>query len=109
MSPLATSSSVIPVQPESTGSSARYSWAARPTEAALTRSGRSLLTSTTSSPSAARLQATAKMRESLSPSRNPAGSTEASEWLSSTWTVPPSVPTGSSASSLPCSMRRSSR
>ena len=79
MSPLLSSSSVIPVQPESTGSSARYSWAASPTEAALTRSGRSLLTSTTSSPSAARLQATDRMRESLSPSRNPAGSTEGSE------------------------------
>src|SRR4029077_19877915 len=103
------SSADLPVQPESTGSSARYSCAARPIEAALTRSGRSLLTSTTSSPSAARLRATDRMRESLSPSRNPAGSTVGSEWLSSTFTVPTSAPTGSSASSLPCSMRRSSR
>ena len=109
MSPLLSSSSVIPVQPESTGSSARYSWAASPIEAALTLSGRSLLTSTTSSPPAARLRATDKMRESLSPSRNPAGSTEASAWFSSTLTVPPRMPTGSSASSLPCSTRRSSR
>ena len=108
-SPALRSSSDIPVQPESTGSSARYSCAARPIEAALTRSGRSLLTSTTSSPSAARSRATDRMRESLSPSRNPAGSTVGSEWLSSTCTVPPSAPTGSSASSLPCSMRRSSR
>ena len=55
----------------------------------LTRSGRSLLTRTTLSPSAARLRATDRMRESLSPSRNPAGSTVGSEWLSSTRTVPP--------------------
>ena len=109
ISPLLTSSSVIPVQPESTGSSARYSWAGSPTDAALTRIGRSLLTSTTSSPSAARLAATERMRESLSPSRNPAGSTDGSEWLSSTRTVPPSAPTGISSSSRPCSMRRSSR
>src|SRR5580704_1811935 len=109
ISPLPMSSSVLPVQPEPTGSSARYSCAASPTAAALTRSGRSLLTRTTSSPSAARLHATDKMRESLSPIRNPAGSTCGSEWLSSTCTVPPSAPTGSSASSLPCSMRRSSR
>ena len=81
----------MPVQPESTGSSARYSCAASPTEAALTRSGRSLLTRTTSSPSAARLHATDRIRVSLSPSRNPAGSTCGSEWLSSTRTVPPSV------------------
>ena len=37
----------MPVQPESGGSSARYSCAVRPTAAAFTRSGRSLLTRTT--------------------------------------------------------------
>ena len=109
ISPALTSSSVMPVQPESTGSSARYSSAGRPIAAALTRSGMSLLTSTTSSPSAARFRATDRIRESLSPSRNPAGRTVGSEWLSSTRSVPPSVPTGISASSRPCSMRRSSR
>src|ERR1700729_1848747 len=73
MSSALTSSSVIPVQPESAGSSARYSWAVSPIEAALTRSGRSLLTRTTSSPSASRLRATDRIRVSLSPSRNPGG------------------------------------
>ncbi len=75
MSARETASSDMPVQPESAGSPARYSWAASPMEAALTRSGRSLLTSTTSLPSAARLLATDRMRVSLSPSRKPAGRT----------------------------------
>src|ERR1700733_1696587 len=66
----------MPVQPESAGSSARYSWAVSPIAAAFTRSGRSLLTRTTLSPSAARLRATERMRVSLSPRRNPAGSTD---------------------------------
>ncbi len=51
---------------------------------ALTRSGRSLDTTTTSSPSLARLRATARMRESLSPSWSPDGSTDMLEWFSST-------------------------
>ena len=69
--PPATSSSAMPVQPDSTASSARYSSAASPTADALTRIGRSLETSVTSAPSAARLRATARMRVSLSPSRKP--------------------------------------
>ena len=68
-----TSSSAIPVQPDSTASSARYSSACRPTADALTRIGRSLETRVTSLPSPARLRATARMRESLSPSRKPGG------------------------------------
>ena len=52
----------MPVQPESTASSARYSSAVRPTADALTRIGRSLETTTTSRPSAARLAATARIR-----------------------------------------------
>ena len=47
-----TSTSAMPVQPESGVSSCRYSSAGRPTAEALTRIGRSLLTSTTSRPSA---------------------------------------------------------
>jgi len=43
---------VIPVQPESATCSLRYSSAFRPIAAALTRIGRSLLTTTTSCPSA---------------------------------------------------------
>ena len=66
----------MPVQPESTASSARYSSASSPTAEALTRSGRSLVTSVTSRPSAARFRATARIRLSLSPSRKPAGSDE---------------------------------
>ncbi|SKV66235.1 Uncharacterised protein [Mycobacteroides abscessus subsp. abscessus] len=72
------SSSVIPVQPEFTTSWARYSSAARPTAPALTRSGMSLLTNVTSLPSAARLSAHAKIRESLESVRKPTGSTEGS-------------------------------
>jgi len=57
--------SACPVQPESTASSARYSSAGRPMDAAFTRSGRSFETTVTSRPSPARLSATARMRESL--------------------------------------------
>ena len=99
----------MPVQPESGGSSARYSCAVRPMEAAFTRRGRSLLTRTTSSPSAARLRATDSIRVSLSPSRKPGGSTWGSAWFSSTRMVPPRSPTGRSASRRPCVIRRSSR
>ncbi|CAI8286295.1 MAG: Uncharacterised protein [Cellulomonadaceae bacterium TMED98] len=70
--------SAIPVHPESTANSARYSSAARPTEAAFTRIGRSFETTVTARPSAARFTATAKMRESLSPTCKPLGRTD---WL----------------------------
>ncbi len=97
----------MPVQPDVTASSARYSSASRPTELALIRSGRSLETTVTSYPSACRLRATARMRVSASPPpmRYPAGSIEMSEWLSSTRIVPPSSPTGIGASRRPCRMR----
>ena len=68
----------MPVQPESIGPDVLYSSAWTPTEAALTRSGMSLVTSVTSRPSAERLSATARMRESLLSTRNPAGSAEMS-------------------------------
>ena len=90
-----TSSSAMPVQPvESATGCMRYSSACRPTEAALTRSGMSLVTSVTSRPSAPRFSATARMRESLLSTRKPAGSVDRSEWLSSTCSVPPSSPIG---------------
>ena len=114
MSSSPTSSSTIPVQPESTASWARYSSAGMPTDAAFTRIGMSLETSTTSRPSAERLRATARIRESLStPSsadvrRKPAGSTDRSLWFSSTCSVPPSSPIGTGLSSRPCFTRRSS-
>ncbi|SHT27487.1 Uncharacterised protein [Mycobacteroides abscessus subsp. abscessus] len=63
---------------EFTTSWARYSSAARPTAPALTRNGMSLLTNVTSLPSAARLSAHAKIRESLESVRKPTGSTEGS-------------------------------
>ena len=56
---------------------------------ALSRSGRSLVTTVTWRPSAARLWATVRMRWSLSSDRRPAGSVERSWWLSSTLMVPP--------------------
>ena len=62
---LHTSSSTKPVQPESVASSLRYSSASSPTTPALRRSGRSLVTTTTSRPSRPRLSATARMRWSL--------------------------------------------
>ena len=98
----------MPVQPDSTASSARYSSASRPHAEALTRIGRSLLTMVTIRPSLAMLRATARMRVSLSPSRKPAGSDVGSVWLSSTRRVPPSSPMGTGASSRPAEMRRSS-
>ena len=84
MSSAAISISCIPDQPETTTSCAWYSSAARPTAAALTRSGMSLLTSVTRLPSAARLAAQLRIRESLLSVRNPAGSTVGSVWFSST-------------------------
>ena len=112
-SALATSRSAMPVQPEGTTSSAWYSSAASPTAAAFTRSGMSLVTSTTSpSPaarrSAARFSAQARMRLSLASLRKPAGSTSGSVWLSSTCRVAPPDPIGTGASRRPCRMRSSS-
>ena len=100
--------SSMPVQPESTASSCRYSSARSPIDAALTRSGRSLETTVTLSPSLARFIATARMRESLSPSCSPDGSTDMLEWFSSTRRLPPS-PTGIGKSSRSCLTRSSSR
>ena len=103
-----TSISEMPVQPESTACSARYSSAVMPSDAALTRMGRSFETTVTSCPSFAMFIAMARMRLSLSPSRMPEGSTVGSVLLSSTRSVPPS-PTGTGKSSRPCSTRSSSR
>ena len=80
----------------------------RPTEAALTRSGMSLVTRVTFLPSAAMFSATARMRESLLSTRKPAGSVDRSEWLSSTCSVPPWSPIGTGASRRPWVMRSSS-
>src|SRR3954451_8170838 len=102
-----TSISAMPVHPDVTGS-ARYSCACKPMLAALMRSGMSLLTRTTSAPSAARLRATASRRLSLSPRRYPCGRSAGSVWFSSTRTVPPASLTVSGSSSRPCSMRRAS-
>ena len=98
MSSAGTASSATPVQPVSTASSARYSSAVRPMEAAFTRIGRSFDTTVTSRPSFARFCATARMRESLPPSCRPLGSTLMFEWFSSTRRLPPS-PTGTGKSS----------
>ena len=84
----------MPVQPDSTASSARYSSASRPHAEALTRIGRSLLTTVTSVALVGEVAATARMRVSLSPSRKPAGSDVGSVWLSSTRRVPPTSPIG---------------
>ena len=98
----------MPVQPDSTASSARYSSASRPQAEAFTLIGRSLLTMVTIRPSLAMLRATARMRVSLSPNRKPAGSEDGSVWLSSTRSEPPSGVMGMGASRRPCSTRRSS-
>ena len=60
-----TSISSIPVQPDVMTSWAWYSSADRPTAPAFTRSGMSLLTNVTRLPSAARLAAQVRIRESL--------------------------------------------
>ena len=73
----------------SVASSLRYSSASRPTIEAFSRSGRSLVTRTTSRPSLARLRATARMRWSLLSWLSDAGSPAVSVWLSSTRRVPP--------------------
>ena len=104
----ATSISCVPVYPDSIANSARYSSAASPTDDALTRIGKSLLTSTTSAPSLAKFRATAKIRVSLSPSRRPEGRDSTSVWFNSTRTVPPDSPTGNGSSSRPCFIRSSS-
>ena len=62
MSSPETSIVAMPVQPESTACSARYSSAVMPSEAAFTRIGRSFETTVTSWPSWARCIATARMR-----------------------------------------------
>ena len=66
-------------------------------------------TNVTSRPSAAKFRATARMRESLSPSRNPSGRADGSAWFSSTCTVPPASFTGIGVSSRPKRIRRSSK
>ncbi len=85
-----TSSSAIPVQPESTASSAWYSSASRPTADALTRIGRSLrddrdVAGRRRRGSCHREDAAVVVRRS----RNPAGSSDGSAWFSSTRSVPP--------------------
>src|SRR6476620_7750616 len=68
----------------------------------------SLLTRTTSPPSASRFRAQARILESLLSVRNPTGRTDGSVWFSSTCRVPPSVPIGTGWSRRPYSSRRSS-
>jgi hypothetical protein len=80
----------MPVQVGSLAWPWRYSSAVRPTDAAFTRNGMSLLTSVTSRPSAASPSATDRIRVSLESLRNPCGSALWSAWLSSTRRVPPS-------------------
>ncbi len=99
----------MPVQPLSTASSARYSSACSPMEAAFTRSGMSFETTVTARPSVDRFSATARIRESLSPSCRPFGSADMLEWLSSTRSVPPDSPTSMGKSSRSCSSRSWSR
>ena len=100
--------SATPVHPESVASSARYSSAASPMLDALTRSGRSFDTTTTSSPSFDRLSATDRIRVSLSPRRSPDGRAESLVWLSSTRSVPPS-PIAIGMSRRSCVTRKLSR
>ena len=105
-----TVASTIPVQPLVSASSARYSSDLTPTEEALTRSGRSLVTRTTSLDSAIMFLAIERILESFEPSRKkPDGRDDESEWFSSTRRVPPSLFNLISSSSRPCSIRRSSR
>ena len=86
-----TSSSTKPVQACRRPSSLRYSSASSPTMRAFSRSGRSLVTTVTSRPSAARLRATARMRWSLLSAVSDAGRHDGRWWLSSTRSVPPLV------------------
>ena len=65
----------MPIQVGSLACPCRYSSAVRPTDAALTRNGMSLLTSVTSRPSAASPSATDRIRVSLESLRKPCGST----------------------------------
>ena len=101
--------SAMPVQSGRSPGRARYSSAASPTAAALTRSGMSLVTSVTSRPSAARPARRRGCARRWCRCRNPAGSTDWSAWLSSTRSVPPSSLTANGASRRPCSTRSSSR
>ncbi len=73
-----TSSSTNPFQLESDASSLRYSSASRPTMLALSRNGRSFVTTVTSCPSSARFFATARMRWSLLSVVSAAGSVDVS-------------------------------
>ena len=88
---LSTSSSTMPVQLVSRASSLRYSSAGSPTIEALSRSGRSLVTTVTWLPSAARLRATARMRWSLVSPASDGGRAPRSWWLISTRRVPPDL------------------
>ena len=65
------------------------------------RMGRSLETTVTREPRAARAAATDRTRVSLSPSRTPSGSSVASVWPSSTRRVPPWSLTGMGLSRRP--------
>ena len=96
-------------QLESLASSLRYSSASSPTTPAFSRSGRSLVTTTTSRPSRPRLNAAARIRWSLAGEVSGGGSASNSWWLSSTRIVPPSSLTGIGSSSDPCRLRSSSR
>ena len=81
----------MPVHPLLETNSAKYSSASTPTDDALTRRGKSLVTRTTSFPSVIKFFAIARMRESLVPSRkNPYGIELKSVWFNSTESVPPS-------------------
>ena len=74
-----TLSSTMPLQPLVLANSARYSCASTPTEDALTRRGKSLVTKTTWRPSDIRFFAIAKILESFEPSRKkPAGNFDVS-------------------------------
>ena len=101
MTAAGTSSSAKPAQLLSATISLRYSSAASPTMLALSRSGRSLVTTATSAPSLARLRATARMRWSLASDRSVAGRPASSWWLTSTRTVPPCSLTGKGRTSVP--------
>ena len=104
-----TVASTIPVQPLLGASSARYSSAVMPTEDDLTRSGKSLVTRTTSFPSLTRFFATARILESFVPSRKkPCGRDEVSLWFSSTERVPPEAVICIGRSSRPWEIRKSS-
>ncbi len=98
----------MPVQPLLTASSARYSCAVSPIAAALTRSGRSLLTSTTSAPSAARFAATARIRASPRAVAQRRRQGRLRDVVELDAQRPAGLPDRERRSSRPCSTRRSS-